>query len=249
MHFALRRRAACTVALGSARVGRYNEALTMRYPRACLCPFVVLCLLGAGCARMPSDGDGPDVPTRQLIVQFVLSGPADPLYYYFIAVDANGDPDDGPVPIVANPSAPVPATGVPLIISDSDLPPEFYVQHHQEAFFQYRNLDYIGPPYQGGVSEDGRTIAVILDLDDISASAEHIELNIITADRLLPPESQFIELNYDGLGPSGNSYVIIPVEVSGVYDNDGAIIPEGEGDAAFAALDIVDWSVEVRLTQ
>jgi len=219
----------------------------MRRFSACLC--LLLCLLAVGCARMPPAGDGPDVPTRQLIVRFVLSGPVEPFYYYFIAVDANGDPNDGPVPIVANPSAPIPATGVPLIISDSDLPPEFYLQQHQGAFFQYKDLNFIGPPYQGGVSEDGRTIAVILDLDDISTTAEHVELNIITADRLLPPDSQFIELNYDGLGFSGNSYVIIPVQVSGTYDNDGAIDREGEGDTSFAALDIVDWSVEVRLTQ
>lgn len=212
------------------------------------CLYLLSCLLIAGCARMPSAVTPPTAPTRQLMVQFTLAAPVDPAYYYFIAIDTDGDPNDGPVPIVANPSAPIPATGVPLLISDSTLPPPFYLQQHQGAFFQYRDLQYIGPPYQGGLSQDGRTIAAIMDLDQISTSAEHIEVNIISADRLLPPESQFIELNYDGLGPSGNSYVIIPVNVSGLYDNGGAITPEGEGDTTFGALDIVDWTIEVRLT-
>jgi len=207
-----------------------------------------LCVLAAGCARMPSGGTPIPVPTRQLIVRFTLAAPVNPAYYYFIAIDTNGNPNNGPVPIVANPSAPIPATGVPLIISDTDLPPGFYVQYHQGAFFQYRELQFIGPPYQAGVSQDGLTIAVVMDLDQITTTAQQIELNIITSDRLLPPHSQFIELNYDALGPTGNSYLIIPIDVGGVYTNSDAIAPEGEGDTGIPALDLTDWTVEVRLT-
>ncbi len=213
---------------------------------ASLC--VMSYLLSFGCARMPSQGPGVSVPTRQLIVRFTLAAPLDPGYYYFVAIDTNGNVNDGPVPIVANPSAPIPATGVPLIISDSTAPPDFYAQYHQGAFFQYKNLLYAGPPFQAGVSQDRLTIAAVIDLDQVSATAHSIEINLITADRLLPPQSQFIELNYDGLGPSGNSYLIIPVDVSGVYANSDAIVPERTGDTTIAALDIADWSVEVRLT-
>ncbi|UCH33695.1 MAG: hypothetical protein JSV65_14145 [Armatimonadota bacterium] len=207
-----------------------------------------VCILACGCARTPSEFTDPGAPKRQLIAQFTLAAPADPAFYYFVAIDTNGVSTDGPVPIVANPSAPIPATGVPLLISDSTAPPPFYLQHHQGAFFQYKELYFIGPPYQAGVSQDGLTVAVIMDLDQITTTVQQIEVNVITADRLLPPESQFIELNYDGLGPSGNSYIIIPVDVSGLYDNAGALIPEREGDTSFPALDITDWSVEVRLT-
>ena len=216
--------------------------------RLCACLCLVLSLMVVGCARMPSTPGGTGAPTRQLIVHFTLAAPVDPALYYFVAIDTNGNPNDGPVPIVANPSAPIPATGVPLILSDSTLPPPFYLQYHQGAFFEYKELRFIGPPYYGAVSQDGRTVGVIMDLSQITTTATQIELNIITADRLLPPESQFIELNYDGLGRNGNAYVIIPVDVSGVYDNAGAIAPEGEGDTSLPALDITDWSVEVRLT-
>jgi hypothetical protein len=209
---------------------------------------LLLLLLVEGCARMPSTQTNPGAPTRQLIVHFTLAAPVDPSLYYFIAIDTDGNTNTGPVPIVANPSAPIPPTGVPLIISDSTLPPQFYLQYHQGAFFQYKELRFIGPPYYGAISQDGRTIGVIIDLDQVTTTLSNIELNIITADRLLPPESQFIELNYDGLGPRGNSYVIIPIDVSGVYDNAGSITPETAGDTSIAALDITDWSVEVRLT-
>jgi hypothetical protein len=221
----------------------------MKRQFASLCALSSLVLAVTGCARMPSTGGGTSAPTRQLIIHFTLAAAADPALYYFIAIDTNGNPNDGPVPIVANPSAPIPATGVPLLISDSTVPPQFYLQYHQGGFAQYKNLGYIGPPYYGALSQDERTIGVIMDLDQVSTTVSHIEVNIITADRLLPPDSHFIELNYDGLGPSGNSYVIIPVDVSGVYDNTGATTPEREGDSPIAALDIVDWSVEVRLTQ
>ncbi|HUT73849.1 MAG TPA: hypothetical protein VM221_03305 [Armatimonadota bacterium] len=210
----------------------------------CLLP----CVLGVGCARMPSTVSGAPVPSRQLIVRFTLASPVNPAYHYFIAIDTNGNPNDGPVPIVANPSAPIPATGVPLIISDAAVPPAFYVQYHQGAFFQYRDLAFTGPPYQAGITQDELTIAVIIDLDQVTTTAAHLELNIITADRLLPPDAQFIELNYDGLGPTANSYLILPLEVSGVYTNADAVVPEGAGDASLPALDITDWSVEVRLT-
>jgi len=220
----------------------------MRRHTACVGFFVCLLALASGCARMPSTVTGTGAPTRQLIVHFTLAAPVDPALYYFIAIVNDGNPNHGPVPIVANPSAPIPATGVPLLISDSTAPPQFYLQYHQGAFFQYLDMRFIGPPYYGAVSQDGRTIGAIMDLDQISTTVQQIELNIITADRLLPPESQFIELNYDGLGPSGNSYVIIPINVSGVYDNAGAIVPEAGGDTSIPALDIIDWSVEVRLT-
>lgn len=216
--------------------------------RRIACLLLLLGLPAVGCARMPSTPGPTGAPTRQLIVHFTLAAPVNPSYYYFVAIDTNGNTNDGPVPIVANPSAPIPATGVPLIISDSTVPPEFYLQYHQGAFFQYKSLAFIGPPYQGALSQDGRTIGVILDLDQITQTVQTIELNIITADRLLPPQSQFIELNYDGLGANGNNYLILPIDVSGLYDNAGAIAPEGEGDTPIPELDITDWSVEVRLT-
>jgi len=187
-------------------------------------------------------------PSRLFIVSFRLAAPVNPAYYYFIAIDTNGNPNNGPVPIVANPSAPIPATGVPLIISDTDLPPGFYVQSHQGDFCQYKELQFIGLPPQGGVSQDGLTIAVVMDLDQITTAPQSVELNLMTSDRLLPPPSRFIELNYDALGPTGNSYLIIPIDVGGVYTNSDAIVPEGEGDTTIPALDITDWTVEVRLT-
>ena len=47
----------------------------------------------------------------------------------------------------------------------------------------------------------------------------------------------------------GNSYLILPIDVSGLYYNAQAINREGPGDTGIGALDIIDWSVEVRLTQ
>lgn len=61
----------------------------------------VACLLIlAGCARGTGTSPVPDV-----VAEFVLTfaGPVNDAYYYFIAIDADDDVNDGPVPVAAGP--------------------------------------------------------------------------------------------------------------------------------------------------
>ena len=218
-------------------------------------PLVALALLGAaglpaglmaGCARMPSQPSAT-FPTHRLTVNMVLGAPVNPAYHYFVAIDDDTDTLRGPVPLIATPSTPIPPLGVPIIIFDTDRPPRYYCWLTANAFSQYRNSVFIGPPYQGRVSDDGKTITYVLNLDQVT-SQDRAQLNLITADRLIPPNDPLAPIVYDGLGPSGNSFLSgLPLNVNGIYSNATATVPEHAGDCPIAALDIVDWSVEVSI--
>lgn len=61
-----------------------------------------LCLIG-GCARGgPSGGPSP-VPAVVADIELTFAGPVNDSYYYFIAIDADDDINDGPVPVAAGP--------------------------------------------------------------------------------------------------------------------------------------------------
>jgi hypothetical protein len=211
-----------------------------------ICLLSCLALTGVcGCARMPS-APSQNFPRHRLTVTMVLAAPLSPAYHYFVAVD-DTDPGHGPVPLVATPSTPIPPLGVPIIVSDTDLPPRYYCWLNASIFGQYRNSVFIGPPYRGQISADGKTITTILNSDQIT-DKDRIQLNLITADRLIPPDDPLTPIVYDGLGPTGNNYLSdLSLRVNAIYSNATAAIPEQGGDCPIAALDIVDWTVEVSI--
>jgi hypothetical protein len=212
----------------------------------------VLLLIGvaslslAGCARMPAQVN-PNLPRHRLTVNMVLAAAVNPAYHYFVAIEDDTNPLRGPVPLIATPSTPIPPLGVPIIVSDTDRPPRYYCWLTANAFSQYLNSVFIGPPYRGQLSDDGKTITTVLNLDQVTAQ-DRVQLNLITADRLIPPDDPLAPIVYDGLGPSGNSYLsALPLNVNGIYSNATATVPERAGDCPISSLDIVDWSVEVSI--
>jgi len=195
---------------------------------------------------MPADSDG-EFPTRRLTISMVMAGPISAAYHYFVATDDDGDPAHGPVPLIATPSTPIPSSGVPIITSDTDQPPRYYCWLSANAFSQYRNSVYIGPPFRGEISDDRKTITYTLNIDQIT-DEDRIELNLITADRLIPLEDPLTPIVYDGLGPTGNNYLSdLSLSVNAIYTNATSAFPEEAGDCPIDALDIVDWSIEVTV--
>jgi len=203
-------------------------------------------VLLAGCARSP--GLTPPGPRRQMIVTVALDAAINSAYNYFIAIDTNGNPDDGPVPLIMTPSIPMPVTRFPLIISDSDVPPAFVLWLSNGVFRQYRNQVFIGPPFTAQIAADRRSFSVTIDLDQVSTTASALDINFITADRLIPLDDPLAPIDTDGLGPTGNSYLAgLSILQSARYTNATSLIPEEPGDAPDPSLDIVDWTLEVRL--
>jgi len=220
----------------------YNVRVVKR-----LLAVVLGALVCAGCARSPGLGSPPG-PRRQMIVTIALDAAINPAYNYFIAIDTNGNPADGPVPLIMTPSIPMPLTRFPVIISDSDIPPAFVVWLSNGVFRQYRNQVFIGPPFTAQIAADRRSFTVTLDLDQVSTTASALDINFITADRLIPPDDPLAPIETDGLGPTGNSYLAgLSILQSARYSNATSLVPESAGDVPDPSLDIVDWTLEVRL--
>jgi len=207
---------------------------------------LLLGLLAGGCARYPST---PPVtqPRQRLLMEMTVAGQINPARYYFFAIDSNGDPGDGPVPLVMTPSIPVPATGVPLVISDTTRPPGDWVVFHNGVFQHYRNGVFVGPPFRYTIPRSGdQVLSITLDRGTLAnPGAAELDLNFVTSDRLIPPDDPLALLDMDGLGPQGDAYVSVPTDTNASYDNDQSAIPEGPGDVADEDLDLVDWRVEI----
>ena len=63
---------------------------------------VSLAAMLGGCAR-GGEGQGAVVPSQVLDVVLRYARPINDAFYYFIAIDADNDPDDGPVPVASGP--------------------------------------------------------------------------------------------------------------------------------------------------
>lgn len=128
-----------------------------------------------------------------------------------------------------------------------------------EIITQYEaTTDDLGPPFKSGYPEmGGRELTVSVDLAQIGDPQEEIQFNIISTDTIpLNPEIT-LDKSYDGLGPDGTTFVTLPITTNRELRNADAALPEGVNDVFFGALsssdlqlgelDIVDWTVEVRL--
>ncbi|HEY3415966.1 MAG TPA: hypothetical protein VGM23_03685, partial [Armatimonadota bacterium] len=92
---------------------------------------LAITLLIAGCARFPSGGGGGVAPTRTLLSEITVLGRINDTYWYFLAINTDGNPAHGPIPIVTGPElgngwgtlAGFPPSSYPL-------EPPFYVVYH-----------------------------------------------------------------------------------------------------------------------
>lgn len=215
---------------------------------------LALAAIVGGCAQVPPEAHALAIQ-RQLIVTFDMAGSVNPEYYYFIAIDTNGDPASGPVPVVSAPWGNGWVTGSVT----------HFVEYHQGVYQVYKfrpgtnllQFDPLGTPFQYNRPEGTSRIQVVLDMDTLGTNLNRINLNLITTDRInIEPNFLGTKL-YDGLGLSGNSYINIPVTVNQTFSNAQSLDPEHAGDVPpqpaggvdVSQIDIVNWSVEVRVTQ
>lgn len=106
---------------------------------------------------------------------------------------------------------------------------------------------YLGPPYiQQPVTGD--TISFTLDLDALGTQLQTLDVNFIATDKLIIDPNSTEQKVYDALGPPGSSdFVSISTRYSFAYTNSLSSVPEQQGDCEIGALDIVDWTLEIRL--
>jgi hypothetical protein len=229
----------------------------LRAARPALLLFGLALLAAQGCARVPDEVTGDQV-RRRLTVSFSVAGQVNPQYFYFIAIDADGNPSSGPVPVVTAPFGNGWVTGSVT----------HYVEFHLGVFGVFRfvpdtNLlvaDSLGSPFEFNQPQQppGNRISATLDVDrTLGTDVNLINLNIITTDRIdIDPTFTGTKI-FDALGASGNQFLTLPLNVTQTFTNAQSPDPETAGDLPpassqgvdFSALDITDWTIQVQVRQ
>jgi len=77
---------------------------------------------------------------------------------------------------------------------------------------------------------------------------KNLEVNMIATDKLVIVPDSTEPKTWDALGPPESPvFVSISTTATTTFSNDQALVPEEAGDCAIPSLDIVDWSLEIRL--
>lgn len=174
------------------------------------------------------------MPLRQLIVKWTVQGVINPQYFYFLALDTDDDPNSGPIPVLIDP---VGATNGWGVIDTTGKPPPVYVEMNAGSVLFFVNGVFVGVPFEARI-ENGNTIVIVLDLDQVTTTAHNLDLNVINAQTLLPPSDPTEPREIDAL----NTYITIPIDQGGFFSGSADL-----GTATLPDLTITHWEVEVRL--
>jgi hypothetical protein len=207
----------------------------------------------SGCANSPQGGPGA---ARRLVIEMQVAGVINPNYHYFVAIDNDSNPSDGPVAVTNGPP-----WGNGWVAGSVTHYVEYNGSIGQGGYGLYRIPDaglvdknYLGPPENFVTpGPSGNTLTFTIDLDSLAlppqASGNDIqtlEINFITTDDV--PNNNAINAlrQWDALGDHrSNLFLQLNITPGRIYSNDTEGI-EPEGDVPKPDLDIVNWSIEVQ---
>ncbi len=137
---------------------------------------VLTLVMLSGCARAPKGG--PIVAVRAFTVELTLAGPINNAVHYYTAIDVDGG-ITGPVPVFPGI---IPGQGWVTGAATH------YVEYTGGQFTlyeflpkgQFQNAVRIGAPIRS--SAQGNTLSFTIDLNDIAATGQLINVNFITVD-------------------------------------------------------------------
>jgi hypothetical protein len=190
-----------------------------------------------------------------------MQNAANPAFAYFIALRPSNSinpTDQGPIPVVAPPwgNGFVAGNVNYYIRFDLTQPPQQQCEIFYFVDANLINTRVIAVPINNSVSTDGRTLSCEVDLgqltppgaDPVSTAQAYqsMQINFLTQDVI--PVGNSGSKTFDSLGDnrSGqelNTWLTIPLNTTGTYNNNGGIEPSG--DCSDPALDIVNFSIQV----
>jgi hypothetical protein len=214
-----------------------------------------------GCASTPSGV----TPGKQTLITFEVQvagsiNTANPASYYYIVLDTDNDPSDGPIPVVSRPWGNGYAAGSYT---------HYILYRPGSGFRVYRSADpnhteavYMGTPLQAGIATTNRpndTLVVQVERSQIATvntNVSALDVNVIATDRVPLDPQEITPKIVDGLGPSGNDFVTIPLTFTTTYANGvdpDPGHPETPNDAPGLAtrpdLDLASWRITVQTNQ
>lgn len=211
---------------------------------------IIAVLILSGCAKFPEQTPAP-VSKDRLVITLTYAAPLNPDFFYYIAIDLDGDPRTGPMPALTRPWGN--GWGVPFdetLGSRIDIFVEVFRQSAQVFRIQVFQPPYttqsLGPPLDLSFPQPNQ-VRVALDLRQISdPPPERLELNFISVNELKTnPNDNTPRTGFDALGPSGNDFISIPLTSTQAFRNGQGWVIETSGDAPIDALDLIDWEVLV----
>ena len=211
----------------------------------------------AGCAKSPLNPDGD---ATRLIFRMSVDGQVRSDYVYIFAIRTSTDLNpttDGPLPVVAFP------TNNGFLTGNANYFVRWTPETRQYTLYKFTDsslsfFNAVGIPLNSlDVTAGSKTLGFELSLNQLADTVadanalQSIQVNLLTMNRLLDPSSGSSRI-IDSLGNNQNiseinSFVLIPLVTSQVYDNARfSFLEPTTSDTNDPDLDIRDWSVEVR---
>jgi len=206
-----------------------------------------------GCAKFPEQPPAP-ISRDRMVVTLTYAAAVSPDFFYYIAVDSDGDLRTGPLPALTRPWGN--GWGVPFdetLGSRIDLFVEVFRQSAQVSRIQVFQPPFttqpLGPPLDLSFPQPNQ-IRVTLDLRQLfpppDPLPERVELNFISVSELkTSPYDNTPRTGFDALGPTGNDFISIPLTSTQTFRNGQGWVAETSGDAQIDALDLTDWEVRI----
>ncbi|MCS7191593.1 MAG: hypothetical protein NZ937_01230 [Armatimonadetes bacterium] len=204
-----------------------------------------------GCAKFPEQLAVP-ISRDRLIVILTYAAAINPKFFYYIAIDDDGDPRTGPLPALTRPWGN--GWGVPY---DETLGSRihFFVEVLEHSAQLFRILIFqppftprhLGPPLDFSFPQPEK-ILLTVDLSQIFPSTipERLEMNFISVNELKKdPYDNTPRTGFDALGPTGNDFISIPLSSTQTFRNGEGWVQETSGDAQIDDLDLTDWEVRI----
>lgn len=225
---------------------------------------VLLGVFVVGCAKYPSTGNSSF--TKRLLFTMTVdgqirsgqgSGQLGLPYVYIVALRLSTDPaptDQGPIPVVV-PSGNgfVAGNATHYILWNPLASPQYQIWQFRDSTLN--ESFQVGVPVNNRPFQEGdRTLEFEIDMSQLVPAADvdsiqSVQVNFLTMNNTNTSGSGRI---WDALGDSRiptqiNSYFTIQPRSSQILNNNNQGQIEPRGDTLDPDLDIVDWSIEVRL--
>ena len=221
--------------------------------------------INMACAKFPStggDGGGKIIIFRMKVDGKIRSGEEPGSgglpYVYMVAIrpSTSSNPiEQGPIPVIAPPwgNGFVAGNCTHFIWWNPQQFPRYAIYKFQDTLLNTYTQVGIPVTYTD-VPQGGQEIRFEINLSQIepdpvaAAALESFQVNFLTMDRIAQAgTTKFWDAIGDGRVPSQiNDYLIIPLRTSAVFQNSDNLV-EPRNDVQDPDLDIVDWSVEVRI--
>lgn len=224
----------------------------------------VLVLVLAGCAKLPGGGGGAQ--GKRIVLTMVLDGELNENFVYIfplrVSIDPN-PPDDGPIPVIGPPwgNGFVAGNATHFVKYEPQRPQPFVLYKFLDSSLLnyieigtievYDTIPLDDPDVEQAERKRFRFEVEVNDLADTPIDADKLEsaqINFLTMDRV---GSGSDNRAWDALGDGSvelKSWITVPLRTAATYNNAqfNYIEPQSQ-DVADPALDIRDWTIEVRL--